>query len=93
MSAKNDITGDPIVSKPVTASYRDNYDSIFGEKKLQKLPNFDEVKANYTNIGTANSIKIIKPEGSQWRRCHRTRSGYEAYCCDEWQVWYDIYTD
>lgn len=32
MTAKNDITGDNIVSRASTDSYRDNYDRIFGKK-------------------------------------------------------------
>jgi ribosomal protein L37E len=33
MAANNDITGDAIVSKPTSSSYRDNYDRIFRKKK------------------------------------------------------------
>lgn len=32
MVAKNDITGDSIMTKTVSSSYRDNYDRIFGKK-------------------------------------------------------------
>lgn len=30
MTAKNDVTGDPIVSKPATNSFRDGWERIFG---------------------------------------------------------------
>ena len=36
MVAKNDITGDSIMTKTVSSSYRDNYDRIFGKKNVQK---------------------------------------------------------
>ncbi len=32
MVAKNDITGDSIMTKTVSSNYRDNYDRIFGKK-------------------------------------------------------------
>jgi len=31
--SRNDITGDKLRSKPNTKAFRDNYDSIFGNKK------------------------------------------------------------
>lgn len=36
MAAKNDVTGDLLVSKTSTQKYRDNYDKIFGKKKDKK---------------------------------------------------------
>lgn len=33
MSAKNDITGDAIKSKPNNKAFEDNFDKIFGKKK------------------------------------------------------------
>ena len=35
MVARNDITGDAIQTKGVSDSYRNNYDLIFGKKKMQ----------------------------------------------------------
>lgn len=32
MATKNDITGDPLVSKSPTEAYRDGWDLIFGKK-------------------------------------------------------------
>lgn len=32
MTAKNDITGDKLTTKPASEAYRDNWDRIFGEK-------------------------------------------------------------
>ena len=34
MVAKNDITGDSIQTKGVSDAYRNNYDLIFGKKKV-----------------------------------------------------------
>ena len=36
MVAKNDITGDSIMTKTVSSSYRDNYDRIFRKSSLHK---------------------------------------------------------
>ena len=33
-TAKNDITGDTLITKETTAKYRDNYDKIFRKKPL-----------------------------------------------------------
>ena len=42
MTARNDITGDTLVTKGTTDDYRDGWDRIFGKKKLDptnsKLP-------------------------------------------------------
>ena len=34
MVARNDITGDAIQTKSTSSSYRDNYDLIWGKKKM-----------------------------------------------------------
>lgn len=34
MAAKNDITGDALVTKTATEAYRDGWDRIFGKKPL-----------------------------------------------------------
>ena len=36
MVAKNDITGDSIMTKTVSSNYRDNYDLIFRKSSLHK---------------------------------------------------------
>lgn len=33
MAGRNDITGDALISKTATESYRDGWDRIFGKKK------------------------------------------------------------
>ena len=38
MVARNDVTGDAIQSKSSSQAYRDNWDAIFGKKKLENLP-------------------------------------------------------
>lgn len=35
MATRNDITGDALISKASTDSYRDNYDRIFGKKNKE----------------------------------------------------------
>jgi len=37
VSAKNDITGDSLVSKVASEDYRKNYDNIFGKKKVNTV--------------------------------------------------------
>lgn len=43
--AKNDITGDSIQTRGISDAYRDNYDLIFGKKKV-KNSDTDVVKEN-----------------------------------------------
>jgi hypothetical protein len=33
MAATNDVTGDPLITKPATKAYRDNYDLIFRSRE------------------------------------------------------------
>lgn len=40
MTARNDITGDSIVTKASSDAYRDNFDAIFGKKKDCKVDQF-----------------------------------------------------
>ena len=35
-TAKNDVTGDALRSRPTTEKYRDNWDLIFGTKKSKQ---------------------------------------------------------
>ena len=36
MAARNDITGDSLITKASSDAYRDNWDRIFGKKKPQE---------------------------------------------------------
>lgn len=47
MATKNDITGDVIQTKGVSAEYRDNYDRIFGKKGGAKR---DKIKISRIDI-------------------------------------------
>lgn len=38
MTSKNDITGDNLATKPATDAYRDNWERIFGARKLTNIP-------------------------------------------------------
>ena len=39
MATRNDITGDSLTSKPASEAYRNNYDAIFGKKKVKEEQN------------------------------------------------------
>ena len=43
LAAKNDVTGDSIQSKTNSKQYADNWDRIFGKKKVEESKN-DEAK-------------------------------------------------
>ena len=47
MVAKNDITGDSIQTKGVSDAYRNNYDLIFGKKKVD---NTDVTKDQFQDV-------------------------------------------
>jgi hypothetical protein len=49
MVARNDITGDAIQTKGVSNSYRDNYDLIWGKKKM--TPSVEEMKKGTCGCG------------------------------------------
>ena len=38
MATRNDVTGDPLISKSPTDSYRDGWDRIFGKKPKKETP-------------------------------------------------------
>lgn len=63
MTTKNDITGDSIVSKPSSQSYRDGWDAIFGNKE-----NTDSDK-KHNNEDSIHFLKLsvnkIRTNGSQ----------------------------
>ena len=42
MTSKNDVTGDPLISKSPTDSYRDGWDRIFGKKPKKEKPTKQE---------------------------------------------------
>jgi len=37
MTAKNDVTGDLLKSKPTTKQYEDNYDKIFSNDRVARI--------------------------------------------------------
>jgi len=60
MTSVNDITGDKLVNKPVTDTYRDNYDKIFNKQTVGVQQ--PQVKNN-TRAGkklTIHNWKVIK---------------------------------
>ena len=48
MTAKNDVTGNPIISKPSTVLYREGWERIFNEKKNSDQTN-DAIKNTKKN--------------------------------------------
>ena len=54
MTAKNDITGDKIKSKPTDDKYRENFDKIFGKKN--KDLEQDSSKSLKTKYKKSNNI-------------------------------------
>lgn len=51
MTAKNDITGDSLVTKSPTEAYRDGWDRIFGNKSVQEIESFTPVEVSLTPDG------------------------------------------
>ena len=48
--AINDITGDALKTRATSDAYRDNYDRIFGRKKLKSPTESDELKAEIERV-------------------------------------------
>ena len=46
MVAKNDVTGDSLITKSSTAAYRENWDLIFGKKNSEKVGSFPEKESS-----------------------------------------------
>lgn len=47
MVAKNDITGDSIISRANSKAYEENLDKIFGEERLKRLEEKKKADAEY----------------------------------------------
>ena len=56
MTAKNDITGDKLITKKNSDAYRDNYDMVFRRGQIHKDRNFDE--DGYKDEKIANGVMI-----------------------------------
>lgn len=68
MTARNDITGDSIASRPSSDAYRDNYDRIFGKKNTAQSGSitlsaelFEEAK-QYTTDPDA-LVRFLREQG------------------------------
>lgn len=46
----NDITGDALISRASSDAYRDNYDRIFGKKKLKSPTESETLRAEIERI-------------------------------------------
>lgn len=61
MAAKNDITGDSIVTKSATESYRSNWDLIFGKKKKVELSTpFPEMEVPWTEEKKIEFVEALE---------------------------------
>lgn len=46
----NDITGDALKTRVTSDAYRDNYDKIFGRKRVKSVTESDELKAEIERV-------------------------------------------
>jgi len=60
MASKNDITGDEIKSKASSKAYEDNYDRIFGKKKITDEEDYPD------NSETLEGLSNHKPASDQF---------------------------
>lgn len=66
MAAKNDITGDELISKPTTDSYADGWERIFGKKEktiqdiAQEHPNSDQFNQPTERDKAVNKFDHLK---------------------------------
>ena len=88
MSAKNDITGDRIQTKPSSQAYRDGYDRVFS-----KPMDVATIKSKYECIGSANSSLFKRPIGNWVRFNMNSRGTYELWCNHETRQYYNNYCD
>ena len=53
----------------------------------------EDIKRNYTHIGTANSTGFKRPAG-EWVRVYVNWNGnYEIHACHATMEWYDVFSD
>lgn len=58
MATKNDITGDSIISKQPSESYRDGWDRIFGKKKQEPTECEHQEQGRVSPESTVSADKI-----------------------------------
>jgi hypothetical protein len=59
MAAKNDITGDSIISKVNSKAYEENIDRIFGEERRKRLEEKKKADAEYwANVNAETEAKL-----------------------------------
>jgi hypothetical protein len=88
MSAKNDITGDRIQTKPSSQSYRDGYDKVFS-----KPMDAAAIKREYRYIGSVNNPLFIRPEGKWVKFNQNSRGTHESWCDHNLKQYYHVYSD
>jgi hypothetical protein len=57
-TSKNDITGDSLTSRTATQQYRDNYDRIFGNRKIKNSGVFGVFTPNVEEDGTVKTSSL-----------------------------------
>lgn len=65
-TAKNDITGQYIKSRPSTKAWSDNYEKAFSKKTILEWAQFDEESLEHVCMQTATVEKISYKEFVEW---------------------------
>ncbi len=76
MVARNDITGDAIQTKGVSNSYRDNYDLIWGKKKM--TPAVEDMKKGTCGCGRSPTGDCIGWHGLNEEQLKAAQEKYQA---------------
>ena len=76
MVARNDITGDAIQTKGVSNSYRDNYDLIWGKKKM--TPAVESMKTGTCGCGRSPTGDCIGWHGLSEEQLKAAQEKYLA---------------
>lgn len=81
VATKNDITGDSIQSRVSSNAYKDNYDAIFGKKKViqvseEAFDNFSEMLEDTQEPNKALSELMSRPK--RWVENEKEESNDQA---------------
>ena len=66
-TARNDVTGDWIQSKPNTEMFEKNFDLIFGKKKKEPVPHEEFVKSMLENEEVYKALAEFDKEWDQMK--------------------------
>jgi len=76
MVARNDITGDAIQTKGNSNAYRDNYDLIWGKKKM--TPKVEDMKKGTCGCGRSPTGDCIGWHGLNEEQLKAAQEKYQA---------------